>query len=216
VETDRLIRLAEDLLLLARADNAQPFLRPGPLVLPELLGAAARGAEARAAARGVTVAVHTPAELTVVADPDRLRQAVDNLLDNATRHSPPGGLVTLRAERRDEQVLFVVTDQGAGIPEADRERVFERFTRGERPTGGGTGLALAIAQAAGFALVHRCAGHAALAVDERPIPELMLVAGDGGDTRGDVGRRRLVAKRGAGIGCIRIRYWKQQNQKNEQ
>lgn len=66
-------------------------------MLLDLLGAAARGASARAAARGVTVAVHSPAELTVVADPDRLRQAGDNPLDNATRHAPSGSVVEVNA-----------------------------------------------------------------------------------------------------------------------
>jgi signal transduction histidine kinase len=64
-ETDRLIRLAEDLLLLARADNHQPFLRPRRLSVPDLLQAAARGAATRGAERAVTVAVHVPAPVRI-------------------------------------------------------------------------------------------------------------------------------------------------------
>jgi signal transduction histidine kinase len=79
-------------------------------------------------------------------DRERLHQLFANLLDNAARHSPPGGTVTVRAERHDATVLLAVADEGAGIPPADRERVFERFTRGERATDGGTGLGLAIAR----------------------------------------------------------------------
>jgi signal transduction histidine kinase len=166
VETDRLIRLAEDLLLLARADNAQPFLRPVPLVLPELLGAAARGAEARAAARGVTVAVHTPAELTVVADPDRLRQAVDNLLDNATRHAPSGSVVEITATANGTGMIVVeVADRGPGFPVEFLPDAFERFHRADAARtrdGGGTGLGLSIVQA----ITEAHGGHAS--VGNRP------------------------------------------------
>jgi signal transduction histidine kinase len=82
----------------------------------------------------------------VPGDRERLHQVFANLLDNAARHSPPGGTVTVRAERHAEHVLLAVADEGDGIPVADRERVFERFTRGERPADGGTGLGLAIAR----------------------------------------------------------------------
>jgi hypothetical protein len=166
VETDRLIRLAEDLLLLARADNAQPFLRPVPLVLPELLGAAARGAEAHAAAQGVTVAVHTPAELTVVADPDRLRQAVDNLLDNATRHAPSGSVVEITATANGTGMIVVeVADRGPGFPVEFLPDAFERFHRADAARtrdGGGTGLGLSIVQA----ITEAHGGHAS--VGNRP------------------------------------------------
>jgi signal transduction histidine kinase len=82
----------------------------------------------------------------VVADRDRLKQVVLNLLDNATRHSPRGAAVSLTARRGFEGLLLEVRDRGPGIPAAERERVFERFIRGERATGGGTGLGLAIAR----------------------------------------------------------------------
>ncbi|HEX5347995.1 MAG TPA: ATP-binding protein [Pseudonocardiaceae bacterium] len=150
-ETDRLIRLAEDLLLLARADNAQPFLHPVPLVLPDLLGAAARGAGARATERGVTVQVRSPAALTVVADPDRLRQAVDNLLDNATRHAPSGSVVEVNATAHDTGMITVeVADRGPGFPVEFLPDAFERFHRADAARtrdGGGTGLGLSIVQA---------------------------------------------------------------------
>jgi two-component system OmpR family sensor kinase len=148
-ETDRLIRLAEDLLLLARADNAQPFLRPVPLLLPDLLGGAVRGA--RASARGVTVALRSPADLTVVADPDRLRQAVDNLLDNATRHAPSGSVVELTAGANSTGMITVeVADRGPGFPVKFLPTAFERFHRADAARtrdGGGTGLGLSIVAA---------------------------------------------------------------------
>jgi hypothetical protein len=162
-ETDRLIRLAEDLLLLARADNAQPFLQPLPLELPDLLSAAARAAGAHAAARGVTVAVHSPSGLNVVADPDRLRQALDNLLDNASRHAPPGGVIEVNATATESGMITIeVTDRGPGFPVEFLPHAFERFQRAEAARtrdGGGTGLGLSIVQA----IIHAHGGQATVA-----------------------------------------------------
>jgi two-component system, OmpR family, sensor kinase len=150
-ETDRLIRLAEDLLLLARADNHQPFLRPSPVALPDLLAAAARGATARAAAQGTTVDVHGPAESTVQVDPDRLRQALDNLLDNAVRHAPPGSRVDVTLSGPRSGIVTVdVADRGPGFPPDFLPHAFERFHRAEAARsrdGGGTGLGLSIVRA---------------------------------------------------------------------
>lgn len=150
-ETDRLIRLAEDLLLLARADNHQAFLRPAPMSLPDLLGAAARGAGALATDRAITIAVHTPSELDMTADPDRLRQAVDNLLDNATRHAPAGSVIDVTAsEPRPGRVTVEVADRGSGFPPDFLPHAFERFQRAEAARArdnGGTGLGLSIVRA---------------------------------------------------------------------
>ncbi|WP_436525272.1 HAMP domain-containing sensor histidine kinase [Actinoplanes sp. HUAS TT8] len=146
-QTERLSRLVGDLLDLSRLDAGVVPLRRELIDVPEFLDEVVREAKVNADGIGQDVRFEVAAPALVLpGDRARLHQVFANLLDNATRHSPPGGLVTLRAERRDEQVLFAVADQGDGIPEADRERVFERFTRGERPTGGGTGLGLAIAR----------------------------------------------------------------------
>jgi two-component system, OmpR family, sensor kinase len=150
-ETDRLIRLAEDLLLLARADNHQPFLRPVRLSLADLLHAAARGAGTRAAERGVVITVDTPVDLHVEADPDRLRQAVDNLLDNATRHAPRGSVVELVVVTpRPGAVAIEVADRGPGFPPDFLAHAFERFHRAGAARSrddGGTGLGLSIVRA---------------------------------------------------------------------
>ena len=71
-------------------------------------------------------------------------QALVNLLDNAVRHSPPHGVITVRVERRDEQVVISVSDQGPGVPPADRETIFDRFA--QLSTGGRAGLGLTIAK----------------------------------------------------------------------
>jgi two-component system OmpR family sensor kinase len=150
-DTDRLIRIAEDLLLLASADSGQHLLDRKEFALAGLLTAAARSADTLATARGVTMVVDCPADLTLRADPDRIRQVVDNLLENATRHSPPGGQVRVSATVLPQgSVLLEVRDQGAGFPEDFLPLAFERFQRADagRPRdSGGTGLGLAIVAA---------------------------------------------------------------------
>jgi hypothetical protein len=150
-DTERLIRIAEDLLLLARADSGQAFLARRVFELEGLLTAAARGAQTVAAAHGVTIVVHCPPELTVRADPDRVRQVVDNLIENATGHSPPGGQVQVTAALLPTgSVLLEVRDQGSGFPGEFLPLAFERFQRADagRPRdSGGTGLGLAIVAA---------------------------------------------------------------------
>lgn len=112
-------------------------------------------AAASAAGRDVRWEVRVdPPELRFRVDRVRISQVLANLLDNAVQHTPPGTVVWVRASSaalRGEVVIDVV-DSGAGIPPADRERVFERFQRGNSPalTGrtstGGTGLGLAISR----------------------------------------------------------------------
>lgn len=199
-EADRLIRLAEDLLLLARADNHQPFLRAEPLSLPDLLNAAVRGAQTAAADRGVTFALHVAPELCVDADPDRLRQAVDNLLDNATRHAPTGGVVEIsvveigagevgaeagtgrNVSAAPGVVAVEVADRGPGFPPEFLDHAFERFHRAGSARSrddGGTGLGLSIVRAitrahGGEAVAeNRAGGGAAVTIllpAPRPVP----------------------------------------------
>jgi signal transduction histidine kinase len=146
-QTERLGRLVAELLDLSRLDaGVVPMIRT-PIDIPSFLDDVVREAHVNAAGAGreVHFMVSAPS-IVVLGDRERLHQVFANLLDNAARHSPPGGTVLVRAERRDGHLLLAVADEGEGIPAAERERVFERFTRGERPTGGGTGLGLAIAR----------------------------------------------------------------------
>ncbi|WP_433299332.1 ATP-binding protein [Actinoplanes sp. CA-030573] len=147
-QTERLGRLVTELLDLSRVEAGVIPLTRTPIDVPAFLDEVVREAQVNAAGAGrdVRFEVSTPpAVMMVPGDRERLHQVFANLLDNAARHSPPGGTVLVRAERRDDHLLLAVADEGAGIPEAERNRVFERFTRGER-AGGGTGLGLAIAR----------------------------------------------------------------------
>lgn len=148
-QTERLGHLVADLLDLSRMDAGVVPLRRVRIDVAGFLDEAVEHAAATAAGTGQDVHFRLrplPEPLTVHADPGRLHQVFANLLDNAARHSPPGGTVLVAADERAGQLHVHVTDQGDGIPAAERSRVFERFTRGERAAGGGTGLGLAIAR----------------------------------------------------------------------
>jgi two-component system sensor histidine kinase BaeS len=145
-QAERLSALASDLLDLARVDAGKAPLSTRQVGVQELLDRAV--AEAGATGREVRYDVRvTPSGLTVPADPARLHQLVANLLDNASRHSPAGGLVHVTAEDTASGWRLEVADKGPGVAAADRDRVFERFgTLTDADGGGGTGLGLAIAR----------------------------------------------------------------------
>ena len=147
-QTERLGRLVAELLDLSRIEAGAVPLDLAEFDVNEFLQVAVREAEVAAAAAGRSVTlVATEPPLRAVADPARLHQVVANLLDNAVRHSPADGTVTAAARRDAERLIIEVTDEGPGIPPAERAGVFERFTRGERAGGKtGTGLGLAIAR----------------------------------------------------------------------
>jgi signal transduction histidine kinase len=148
-QTERLGRLVAELLDLSRLDAGVQPLRRVAVDVGDLLDEAAREAAVTATGAGhrVQFRVRPPTvPLAVAADPARLHQVLANLLDNAARHSPPGGTVRLTGVAEAGHVLIDVADDGPGIPPEQRDRAFERFTRGERATGGGTGLGLAIAR----------------------------------------------------------------------
>ncbi len=148
-QTERLSLLVSELLALSSVEAGAVALDREPVAVAPLLKEVVAEAEVMAAAvdRPVrfTIAVATP-DLTVHADRARLHQVLLNLLDNATRHGPASGEVRIHAHADRAGTVIDVADDGPGIPLADRARVFERFTRGGRASGGGTGLGLAIAR----------------------------------------------------------------------
>ena len=144
-EVDRLSQLAEDLLVLARSQEGElPVRRETVHVRPLLEGVHDRFAD-RATRAGRAIVVED-GDVTISADPLRLRQALGNLVDNALRHG--AGDVVLRAAADDGGVALEVSDGGAGFAPDIADRAFERFARGDvARTRGGTGLGLAIVRA---------------------------------------------------------------------
>jgi two-component system, OmpR family, sensor kinase len=145
VENAHLTRLTEDLLLLSRARAGVLPVQLADVALPELLEDARRR---HGVLNGgdVGVSFHSP-DRVVRVDPVWFRQAVDNLLDNALRHTPPGGRIEVRADQQGDKLTVVVDDTGPGFDKAFIGRAFEPFTRWVRdPDGqrGSAGLGLAV------------------------------------------------------------------------
>jgi signal transduction histidine kinase len=111
-------------------------------IIEEVLSLAAVGLEERKVGFDVQLEAGLP---WVMADEDRIRRVMTNLVDNAVKYSPRQSVIRIEVGRQNAEVLFSVQDQGVGIPEAERRRIFERFTRvhggGARPRGFGLGLA---------------------------------------------------------------------------
>jgi heavy metal sensor kinase len=157
VEVDRLIALAEDLLVLARSAEGKLALHLRRVRVAELLADLRERFAARASASGRSLVVEPADGLAVEGDRVRLERALTNLIENALQHG--GGAVTMRAEQAASGVRIHVEDQGPGFPPAFIDRAFERFTRGDPARGGdGTGLGLAIVDA--IARAHRGSAHA--------------------------------------------------------
>ncbi len=151
-ETDRLIRLVNDLLLLSRADSEVLNLRRRSTNLAEMAQTCIDRLAHRAEARELLLKVETDPNTSLAwADPDRIEQVLVNLLDNAIKFSRPGGAVTVKVTvGSDQSALVQVHDEGIGIPAAELPRIGQRFYRTDKArsrTEGGSGLGVAIAQA---------------------------------------------------------------------
>lgn len=143
-QSARLTRLVDAMFLLARGDAGGRTLRTEAIYLDELLGECVRGLGVIAADRQVTLESTGDVDVQLFADEELLRQMLLNLIENAIRHTPPGGTVRTVISSKGEEVVIAVEDQGVGIPVADRERIFERFVRLQQGSdGAGLGLPLA-------------------------------------------------------------------------
>ncbi len=142
-ETERVLRLVNELSDLARLESGQGRLEPAPVDVAEALRDAAETFGPAADAASVRLEPQPEADLpAALVDPDRLTQVLDNLIDNALRHAGAGSRVLLTARRFGPSFIEVaVTDDGPGIPREELDNVFERFNRGAR---GNSGLGLAI------------------------------------------------------------------------
>ena len=153
-EVRRLTALADNLLLLAQADQGRPLVRPEPVELPALLTATVRAYRDAAADRQISLQLHCRADHARL-DPAAARRILDNLLSNALRHTPTGGSITLTAVREpgpSAHLALTVTDTGPGFDPDFLPRAFDRFTRADpardrASSDNGSGLGLAIVAA---------------------------------------------------------------------
>ncbi len=164
-QTRRLVRFAEDVAALAQAEESSASMAFTSIALPEFIGNAVTAIRERYDAKRVALTADIPAGLPPVwGDPQRLAQVVGNMLDNALRHTPPGGRVTLSANLDFDRLVLQVVDSGDGIAAEHLPHLFERFYRVDTARDrdhGGAGIGLAITKA----LVEAHGGHISAASD---------------------------------------------------
>jgi PAS domain S-box-containing protein len=149
-ESERLTEIVDQLLNVARLDAGDLHVELGRIDLGSVVSELVETVEESGAMNGHRFEIDLPDEpLAAEADPDKVRQVFNILVENALRYSPGGGTVTVGARRSDDRVEVRVADQGIGIPAAERERIFRKFYRAEsaaRDGAAGTGLGLFIAK----------------------------------------------------------------------
>ncbi len=147
---NRLARLTDDLLKLARIEAGKLEVEFSPVSVIELIERCAETALMKAGRRQITLEIDiTPGLPPVLGDASLLRDVLQNLLDNAIQYTPQGGHIRVSASAGSREVVITVSDTGIGIPVADQERIFERFYRVDAARSreaGGTGLGLSIAK----------------------------------------------------------------------
>jgi signal transduction histidine kinase len=148
-DTERLLRILNDLLDLARLDEGHAGLRKEPVAPSDLLAGVLQEMTDKFTAKNLNVNFIVEPDLpAVMVDRQRINHVFTNLMSNAIKHSPDNGEILLRAkpsENNDHEVEFSITDQGPGIPEEFHSRIFERFFRvpGQAQSGAGLGLSIA-------------------------------------------------------------------------
>jgi two-component system phosphate regulon sensor histidine kinase PhoR len=148
VEVDALTQMVQELLELSRIESGQVPIRMVPTDVAAIVREPLQRLLTQAERAGIRLQVDLPAQqLTVLADEERVKQVLTNIVHNAIKFTPAGGRVTVRAARAGGEVVVSVADTGPGIPAKDLPRIFERFYKADRArAGGGTGLGLAIAK----------------------------------------------------------------------
>lgn len=147
-EVDALTQIVQESLELSRIESGRAPLRLSPTPVSEVILPVVERLRPQAERAGVTVDCALPEGLAdVLADEERVRQAVSNLLHNAIKFTPPGGEIQISAEQVADELVISVRDTGVGISSEDLPRVFERFYKADRArSSSGTGLGLAIAK----------------------------------------------------------------------
>ena len=146
-EIDRLANIVSDLLMLSRMDNKKLELKKVPMSLTDTCQETLRLLSPIAAGKGQTLTGRIAQGVTIVGDPDRLKQVVYNLTENACKYTPEGGAITVTLQKRGRTAVVTVRDNGIGIPQEDLPRIFDRFYRVDKARSresGGTGLGLSI------------------------------------------------------------------------
>lgn len=144
------MRLAEDLLVLAKTDGGRLQVRREQIDVGGLIRDETGSFAGRASELGISLAPVAAVSLFAEVDAVRLRQAVGNLIDNALRHTPMGGHVAVELAELDGELTIEVTDSGEGFDQAFLDRAFDPFSRADAArsrTDGGSGLGLAIVRA---------------------------------------------------------------------
>ena len=149
-ETDRMTHIVQDLLTLSRLDSGRSEMNMARFPFSAAIGAVLRSIELEARRHGHELRPAYPEELPLImGDRGRIEQVMLNVLSNAVKYTPDGGHILVTAGSEGETVWMEVADDGIGIPEADRSRIFERFYRVDKARSresGGTGLGLSIAR----------------------------------------------------------------------
>ncbi len=147
-ESERVVTILNALMDIAEAETGVMTLHPGELDLVPVVRSAVELYADVAEEKGVTIDIAAGAEVRVVADAARLRQAVANLVDNAVKYTPPGGRVVVSAAAEPGGAVVTVRDTGIGITAADRPRVWDRLYRGDQSRSErGLGLGLSLVKA---------------------------------------------------------------------
>ena len=174
-ETHRLENIIGDLLDLARLEGGGTSMRREHVSIATLFNRVAERHEREATERRITLDHNLSEEAaTVPGDPDRLEQALQNLVANALRYTPDDGHVSLKAERRGENVVIAVRDTGPGISQDQLALIFDRFYKADasRRSAGGSGLGLSIVKA----IIERHGGTIGVRSDGGAVFEIVLPA----------------------------------------
>ena len=146
METDALLWLAQELLDLSMIESGQAIMRLVPTSLKQAVDEMIERFDSQAATKGVKIVSHVPQRYDVLCDADQIKRVLGNLIHNAIKWSPADEAITITAAEQMDEVTVSVFDNGPGVPEDLRERIFERFYQADVSRSGddGTGLGLAI------------------------------------------------------------------------
>jgi PAS domain S-box-containing protein len=146
-ESERLTSIVDALISVARLDSGDLVVAVAPTDVATVVGDVVAGAAESVNGSGHRFVADVESQpLRAQADPEKLRQVLDQLVSNAVKYSPDGGTVTVSARRTAEAIELAVSDEGVGVPPAERDRIFTKFYRAPDAHGRGTGLGLFIAQ----------------------------------------------------------------------